>query len=444
MNVMLMLWTFLTGSRYKGLLLEGERLLRMGNPQAAEKVFHAVVRGWPEMSEGFEGLARAYKDMGMLDQAQRELAFMQALRKVTAEPNDLTARLHLTKAFMDKGQLDLALLHAEHAQRLAPQDIDVLRPCAQVYWAAKRYGKALEATKAALRHEPLSVDLYNQLAAINRMRGDSVQYAKMRSLADALNKVSQDPGNLELVNNAVFQLTINDNRTLALEVVDRSLAAHPQSHQLQTLRAEIQLENLDIPGALKTLGKALELDATSERTHQLLMRAYLEGGQGNLAEKHQQLAQDLDEAYRLNDPVEREVRLTQVQIACNQAAKARGRAEALRQANPKDWRGPYSVAQVDMAQDHKEQALALLGEAAKLAPYEPQIPLSKARLHSKLGHHMEALGQARLAVSYAPKDPDVRLALANLLRSMGQTKLAQEEMEIAEVLRKRLGAGRAA
>ncbi len=443
MQLALWFWTFITGSRLKGLLLEGERLLAAKQYPEAETIFLQVREEWPDSPQGYDGLARAYRAQGMQEEAQEEAAMEAALGKATADPNDVQARMQLAKGFSELGFNDLALAHADQARRLAPQDPAVVRLCAQVYRANQQYAKALEVTKQALRQDPLDVELYDQLAAINRARGDAVAAAKMKGLADALRKVAKEPGNLDYLQNAVFQLTVNGSRALALPLVDRSMVALPQSMQLQTLRAELQLENADLPGALKTLQRALELDATNERTHQLLLRAYLESDQGEKAEHHRLLSLAIEEANRLTDPVEREVALLQVLVDSGQAAKAKARAEALRQAHPQDWRGPFGLSLVHLGQGQHDQALAMLVEAARLDPNEPKIPLARANLLARKGLPMEAVGQARKAVNLAPRDPEVRLALAALLRTVGQAKQAQEELEIAEVLRKR-GSGRAA
>jgi Flp pilus assembly protein TadD len=229
----------------------------------------------------------------------------------------------------------------------------------------------------------------------------------------------------------------NNLRHLALQLVERSLAASPEQPQLHCLRGEALLDRSEVEAALKSLERAVGLDPLSQRAQWLLAKAYAQRGDQDKADLHRGLAGKLEEARGQGDPVEAEGMLVQVLLESGQGPQARARASALAAAHPQDWRGFFALGTVHQRQNNLPEALVCLGKAAKLAPRNPSPLLARAELFSRMGDAVEAITQARQAVGVAPRDPEVRRTLARILRAHGQLKPAQEEDELAEAMSRR-------
>jgi Flp pilus assembly protein TadD len=341
---------------------------------------------------------------------------------------------------MDRGLPHLALEHAECVLKRSPNDLAALTLAAAVFRANRDPKRSLAALKQALQHSPLDPGLHQQKAACQHALCEHLEAAKSASLASALVKQAENPADLEALQNAVFQLNANNLRHLALQLVERSLAASPEQAQLHCLRGESLLDRGEVDEALKSLERAVGIDPLSQRAQWLLSKAYAQREDQDKADLHRGLASRLEAARGLGDAVDAEGMLVQVLLESGQVRQARERAAALAAAHPQDWRGVFALGVVHQRQGNAVEALVCLGKAAKLAPRNPRPLLARASVYSQKGDALEAITQARRAVAVAPRDPEVRRALARILRAHGQLKPAQEEDELAEAMSRRAGA----
>ncbi len=437
MSLALWFWTLITGSRLKALLYEGRRLKGLERYTQALEIFRRAAEGWPHLPEGFLGLSRTYQAMGLKDEAQREAALGQALERLASHPADPACREQLAEGFMAKGLPHLALEHAEQAHKLGQSSPASLRLIIRVYRANRKHQQALAVLKQALQQEPLDPGLYRQKAVCLKATGEMMEAAKTEALSGALQKQAENPADLDFLQQAVFQLNANNLRPLALQLVDSSLKASPDQAYLHCLRGDLLLDRNEAREAMKSLERAVGLDPLSQRAQWLLSKAYAQQGESDKADLHRDLASRLDAARGSLDPIQGESMLVHVLLESGQADQAQKRAAALAEANPKDWRGAYTLGMVDQRLGKLPEALRCFNRSAQLGPRVARIYLTRAEVYSQMGDPVEAISQARQAVGLAPRDPQVRLGLARILRAHGQFKPAQEEADLAEAMAKR-------
>jgi tetratricopeptide (TPR) repeat protein len=432
------LWSLLTGSRLKAYLLEGKRLLQSGNHVAALDIYRQIAAQWPNRPEGYQGAAKVYQAMGLRPEAAREAQIARALEKLNRDPDDVQARMDLAEALADKELYSRAAGHIDRALKVAPRNRDLLRLAYQIFQKNRNYRRAVRALEELIRLEPLDAELYERLAENLRAARLHAKATRARALANALKAVREDPGNSEVVDQAVRQLLNNGQRRQALALVERCLKDHPNQSGLLRIYGELLLEEQDTKGAIRALRQAVELDPIDIKAHTLLGRAYLREGMVSKAEHHLNLVKTIEDAHRSNDPLEAHATIVRVLIDNGNLEEARRRAEQLARQHPDDWRAPFVLGMVKRAQGRDAEAKRAFLDSIRLNPNAPEPHLELAKLYSDAGDVMEAVSEARAAVNLAPRDPEVRRALAAVLRAHGYIDQAIEEEELAEAFAKKL------
>lgn len=433
----LQLWIMLTGSRFKALQLEGRRLLRAKRYSGALAIYRRLVAEWPEDPVGHQGLSELFQAMGLLEEGRREAGITEALRTLATKPDDLPSRLRLAKEFQAAGMSKAALSHIEHALRLGRPGQEVLRLAATIMRYNSQFTKAMELIQQALSQEPLAIDLYEQLTFNLRALGRQLEAAKVLNLVKSLKAVEQDPGSPEALEKAVFQLTVSDRRDQALPLLESSLARHPDVCGLHVLRGELLLEGGQPAQALKTMQRAVELEATTAKAHSLLARALDAMGQPDAAGAHRDIAQEIAAARAERDHLGSELGLVGVLLKCGQNQKALERADNMLRLYGEDWRSHYLMGLVQNAMGKHQEAMDSLRKAVHVFDKAPEVFFAMARLQAEFGRNEDALSQARHAVSLAPRQPWVRMEMASLLDGLGLAELAQEERDMAQAIAKR-------
>jgi Flp pilus assembly protein TadD len=431
------LWAVLTGSRQKAYTLEGKRLLAIGHNLLALNTYREVVRQWPNQSEGYHGMSKAYWAMGLRPESAREQQIGDSLARLQSDPDDVEARVNLARALIEKEMYGWAAAHLDYAIKLTPRDPEVLKLAATAFSQNRNYTKAADALFELVRQEPLNAEYYESLTRNLRKAGLTQQAAKQGAIAEALKAVEADPGNSELVDRAVRHFLAGGKRSLALTLVERSLSRNPDKNGLHRLKGELLLDERQGKAAIESLLKAVELDPTDIKAHALLSKAYRHEGMTAKAEQHGSLVETIETAKKSDDPLEADAALVRVLLDSGHLERALEQAEKMAREHPDDWRSPYVQGLVLRGQGRNQEAQRAFAKAVNLNSMVPEPHLEMAQLHSESGEVLEAVGEARKAVNISPRDPDIRRVLAGILRAHGYLDQAAEEEDLAEAFEKK-------
>ncbi|MFH1036010.1 MAG: tetratricopeptide repeat protein [Pseudomonadota bacterium] len=436
MSLSLWFWTILTGSRLKGLLLEGRRQLKAEQFTTSLRHFREVVESWPDRAEGYEGMERVYRAMGLLEEAQREAVIAEAMKALKSNPGDLDSRLRLIAELAAKQMYATALPHVEQALKLAPHNQEVLRQAAVVLRYNRLVSRALEIINGALLREPLATDLYEQQAFCLRALNRQLEATQALSVSKALLAVAREPASQDALERAIFMLTVVKRRKHARSLVERGLADYPQAPALHGLRGELLLEEERPDEALRSLLEAMALEPTRAKTHSLLAGLYQQNNNQERATWHRELAELLDQARRKPDHVEAESLVTEALLRVGRMESAEDKAQGLCRQYSQDWRSHATLGRVRQEQGRVSEALESYRQATRINPRVPEPYMAMAWLHARAGQVKEAITQARQAVSLVSRDPGLRRQMADLLQELGFAELAKEERALAEAMSK--------
>jgi len=436
MNLMLWLWTILTGSKFKALAHEGQRLLRTGRANEAMDAFRAMVKGWPQQPEGYLGMAAVYQAMSLRLEAAREKAIGQGLTHLATHPEDLRARLEVAEALMDKEMFDWAAHHADLALRLAPEDQKVLRLAARAHRRNNNHRKAVVALRRALRQDPLDPELYDLLTASLRASGNHAEAARIGSLGEALQALKDNPTDPGCLVNAVRQFLTAGYLRLAVELVESCVAQGADHPRIHLLRASLMLEDRKPKEALAALHKAMALDPLNLDVHRLLTDVHEILSEGKQADYHRRLVRVLGSLGDATTMAANMVVQIRVLVELGNFPAAHQIRQNLARDFPKDWRTFYVHGLLAREEGDLAAAERHLMAAKERNDTSPEVHMEIARLRTALGEKIEAVGEARVAVKLAPRDGEIRRAMAQVLRQNGFMDQAIEEDDIAEALEK--------
>ena len=430
------IWLILTGSRFKGLSLEGRRLLHADQLTAALRVFREVCEKWPDRVEGYEGMEQVFRAMGLLDEARREGLIAEAMRDLRDKPGDAGLRLRLAKGLVAKQMYATALPHIDQALKLAPQDLEVLRLAGVILRHNRQLSRALEVITQALNKDPLDPDLYEQQSFTLRALDRPLEASQALGVSKALQTLAREPSNQEAMERAIFQLSAVKRRRQALALVERSLETYPQATGLHCLRADLLVEQGRHEEALVNLLEALALEPTRLRIHSLLAAVYQQLGRQDRGAWHRRAAELLEQARRSPDDVDSQVLVIDALLHLRQLALADDKAEELCRKYPHDWRSHVALGKVRKEQGRLLEALDSYRQATRLGEKVPAPFMAMAWLLAEAGQVKDALYQARQAVNLSSRDPEIRRQLADLLAHLGFSDLANEERHLAEAMAK--------
>jgi predicted Zn-dependent protease len=219
-------------------MYEGSRLLETARYVAAQDIFRQVIESWPNEPQGYLGMAKVYEKMGLRPEARREKIIGESLSTLDAHPDDVKARLELSRALSEKSMHGWAAAHAQHALKQAPTKQEVLELCAKAFAANRNYDKAATVLEELVRKEPLDHQLYKKLAFAYKNSRQTAEAVRAASMAKALSAVSNDPGNAIIVDQAVRQLLATGKRHLASSLVERSIKGNPTKGGLYRILGE--------------------------------------------------------------------------------------------------------------------------------------------------------------------------------------------------------------
>jgi tetratricopeptide (TPR) repeat protein len=265
----------------------GELLLALGDASAARVHFERVVElgstGSQGGVEGFTGLGACELALGQADEAVRALE-----RAVALEPGYKSARYQLGLAYRELGRVaeaerELALGQLAQPRPLADPLSDELRrltvgPTARLqlalqYLEAGRNDRAVRMLEALLERAPGDVVVLNNLAIALQRTGELERAQALLTQA-----AEREPETATTwINLALLALDRNTSAR-ALEHAERAVALAPESAKAHLARARVFLRQRKTAEAVRDLEACLRLDARELEALALLGETWLAAG----------------------------------------------------------------------------------------------------------------------------------------------------------------------
>jgi tetratricopeptide (TPR) repeat protein len=369
---------------YAALIL-GRVALVSGDPKTALASFERGIQAWPN-NPGARFLAGiAARDLGDYDRAIAELR-----ESVRAGVEETDAALELARILSTRGEYKEAITFANMALR-GPGGPSQTEPYVVGARAMTAVGQLARARKSAeslrtLGHEAMAV---RELALIERTA--SGPEASQKVIASSKLDLA-DPANLEVLQQAVENLSLLGKTREALAAIDAAAKRTPESARLYELRGLVFARANDADAARGAFEKALAIDPKS---------APAMAGLGTLRGK----SGDFDGAIDL---------LT--------------RADAIA---PGDGSYAYSAAQIALAAGHRDDAIARLRQVVRHHPELPDACNDLAFLLAEDGKDLDlALSLAEQAKRRKPT-PEVLDTLGFVHLQRGEAKEAVEVLQQA-------------
>ena len=181
-----------TDTRVLYLLSQTQR--RLGDPKSAEASARKVIAENAKSPWGYYALAEALEARRQYQSVIDELAPIVAGNRGKTGDNAVDIGIllpHLGFAYQEVGQADKAIAAFEDARRLAPGDPAIAGYLIEANIAAKKYGAAVDAAKAALAQHPGDLRLTRLEAQALRHTGKAD--AGIALLEDAVQHHADDP-----------------------------------------------------------------------------------------------------------------------------------------------------------------------------------------------------------------------------------------------------------
>ncbi|HAA57144.1 MAG TPA: hypothetical protein DCE42_20430 [Myxococcales bacterium] len=140
--------------------------LLTGQYRATAQLALGILDEFPELAGAWFALGLALEK----DQLERGIEALQ--RACLADQSFAPAQFHLARLLGKQGQLDDAIVHAEVALLLAPEDIDFLSLAARLYTDARAYKEAHEYWTRILKLDAQHLDAYLALSEIFTAEGE--------------------------------------------------------------------------------------------------------------------------------------------------------------------------------------------------------------------------------------------------------------------------------
>lgn len=411
-------------------LLEGRILLLEGNPQAALEKFDQGVREWPNNAAARFLAGKAAFELGQYERAASELR-----ESYRAEPGKTDAAAVLAELHFLQGDYKTAIEFANY--HLKNRDLKKPRPKDQdAIWILVRafatLGSIEQAEKIMKEHEAYFTDRVRttlekvSLARLKAQKaGESQPKAAIRAIENAkfeLLSVEEEP----LLTAYVENLLIAGQSDLALEKINRAIAARPNSSALYDLQGRALGNSHQIEAAQASFEKAIALDKKFARPLEGLGTLAIQRNQYDRAFELFKKAAELDPRH-----ADYLYRQAQLQLLKNERKEA---MTLLRDVVRRDL--THAAARNDLAWlladsgSELDVAVKLAKEAVQLDP-TPEALDTLGWACFKAGEHANAEKAYRSALKLAPQLTSTHYRLGLTLMELGRKDLALAEFRAA-------------
>ncbi len=411
-------------------LLEGRILLLEGNPQAALDKLDAGIREWPNNAVVRFLAGKAAFELGQYERAASELR-----ESYRSEPGKTDAAAVLAELYFFQGEyktaIEFANYHLKNRDLRNPsrKDQDAIWILVRAFAALGGIEQAETILKENEAHftDPIRITLEKvNLAKLKAQNaGESPSKAAIRILEGTkseLLSVEEEP----LLAAYIDNLLLTGQGDLALQKINRAIAARPDSSALYDLqgRALGNLNQLD--AAQAALEKATALDKKFARPLEGLGALAIQRGQYDRALEFFKKAAEIDPQH-----ADYLYRQAQIYLLKNEREKA---VTLLRDVVRRDF--VHAAARNDLAwllaDSGKEldSALQLAKESVHLDP-TPEALDTLGWAYFKAGDHANAEKAYRSALKLAPQMTSTHYRLGLTLMELGQKSLALAEFRLA-------------
>ncbi|MGA2243478.1 MAG: tetratricopeptide repeat protein [Verrucomicrobiota bacterium] len=360
----------------------------------------------------------------LLAQGQRDQAETVVQQVLQTDSSNDAAELLLAQIYSDTGRNDKALAGANAVMARSPNSIPALWLAAQIYEANKDHKGAAAAYEKVLKIDPKYSPVLNNLAYL---------YAEYLNNFDRAYELAQrareldpfGPATADTLGWVCYQRGSYDS---ALGLLKES-AAKLSNPEIQyhlgmasymtgdeiTARATLQRawqSGADFPGRPEC-GLCLSNLEVNPDTADAAARALLEK---RVAEK-------------ADDPVAW-VRLARIYQHAGNTNQAIAAYERILQATPKNLDAMLNLTRLYAAKDARK-AYDMAKEAAKLAPYDPEVAHNLGQLAYLAGDYNLAMSMLQQALQNQPNNPEWRFDYALAAYSIGKVPEAQTALQDA-------------
>lgn len=384
---------------------------------------------------------------GLVREKKKEEAVRLLKAAHQAEPKELILAVDLARIYLSAfRQADTALVYAERAYRMAPDDLTAISTLVEVCSAARLTQRLEEALKKTLTQTHQDLNFWLRTGDLFRnafsLRGAPPAKTQLERLNNLYRKaLDLEPNNIFCLERAADHFTLTQQYTEACLFYDRANTLFAEQNKIISLpisqkwaRAMVLNEQGD--AALDLLEEVIRVHPTAVPPRELAGELYLQQGQVVAAVGHFRLALDLD-ATKMED----HVRLIQLQLRLKRGDEA---AETARKARAQFPEAPgltmlLAVA-LGEAKRHQESIQAF--EAAEKEFSDGRTEALDASFYLTYGAAAERAGMleqaARLLKKSIALDPENAAEASNYLGFMWVDRNLNLE-EAGTFIRKALG-----
>lgn len=368
-------------------LANGHRLLSEYNRVTGESDPEALaMEGQVAQRRGQLGLART-----RLQQAAQ------------LQPGNVGVRMMLVRVLSQLGDNDAALAAAEAAREIAPTDERVL--------------ELLDGVRTMIGERQADDPVTQALLEAQRaLQGTAVEPGSVTDAIDILEAATAAHGqDLRLVAQ-IWRLRMSRNeRDLAIETLDRAIAAHPENAELRRLRETTATED-PVQAALDQIAAA-ELSALDRALN--LYSVYAQAGRTEEARRA------LADARQAGPDDPRVIELSFVEaMTSNRTEDAQRLAEQAGRLNLDQVNGLTYRARLALFEGRPEAALSQLEQAVQIVSTNHRTWLLLAQTRRQLGQTGPSVAAFRRALEIRPNDLGTLLGYVRTLVDTGNEREA--------------------
>lgn len=252
---------------------------------AAAQAFNALLNNVPNSDEYLFNLADLYLSQSRFDDALRTY---DRIEKVFGDMEQL--HVNRQQIYLRQKNVDKAIAEGEKLLKLNPGEITYFLSQAELYNATSRPDEAISTLQKALRLEPGNPFAHLMLSDLNRQKGNLTESEKQVKQAFASPGLDIDT-KVRILVDFIRQLPNPQIENVALELVDLTIAAHPNEAKAYAVAADLQTIVGEKANARDNYLKAVKLDDSHFKIWQqiVLLDAELEQPDAMVAHAEQAL-----------------------------------------------------------------------------------------------------------------------------------------------------------